>query len=73
MNSGAGASGSDAVGAGNKANGAGGVSGVRDAVAAGGTTFGCAGMGAASFVPKTNSSSALSSGLRFFAVMTILP
>jgi len=80
MGSGADAFDSGAVGAGNKANGVGGVrgvgcvSGVSDAagVGAGDTTSGVGG-DAASFVPKTNSSIALPSGLRFKAFMLTLP
>ncbi len=58
------------IDAGNKANG------VSDAVGvgAGNTTSGVGGDAASfSFVPKTNSSIALSSGLRFLVLMSTLP
>jgi hypothetical protein len=64
---------------GNAASGGGGVagnavSGVSDAVAvdAGNTTNGGVGAGKASFVPKTNSSITLPSGLRFLVLMSTL-
>ena len=51
------------------------ISGVSDAagVGAGGTTSGGVGSDAASFVPKTNSSIALPSGLRFLVLISTLP
>ena len=57
------------IDAGNKANG------VSDAVGvgAGNTTNGGVGAGKASFVPKTNSSNALASGLRFLVFISTLP
>lgn len=57
------------IDAGNKANG------VSDAVGvgAGNTRNGGVGAGKASFVPKTNSSIALPSGLRFLVLMSTLP
>ena len=69
------ANGCGAVSAGNKANGVGGVSLISDAVGvgAGDTTSGSVGGNAASLVPKTNSSIALPSGLRFLAVILTLP
>ena len=60
----------DDVDAGNKANG------VSDAVGVGAgdtTSSGGVGAGTASFVPKTNSSIALPSGLRFLVLMSTLP
>ena len=76
--SGADTAGCGGVAVGNKANGDGGVAGnttsdVSDAVGvgAGNTTNGGVG-DAASFVPKTNSSIALPSGLRFLVLMTAL-
>lgn len=66
------------VSVGNKANGVGGVGGVSvisDAVGmgAGDTSSVAVGAGTASFVPKTNSSIALPSGLRFLVLMLRLP
>jgi hypothetical protein len=57
------------IDAGNKANG------ISDAVGvgAGNTTSGGVGAGKASFVPKTNSSIALASGLRFLVFISTLP
>ena len=76
IGSGANTSGCGGVTVGNAASSGGGVagnavSGVSDAVgvAAGDTN---SGGGAASFVPKTNSSIALPSGLRFLVLMTAL-
>ena len=82
--SGADANGSGGVAAGNKTNGGGIVrgidagnkaNGVSDAVGvgAGNTTNGGVGAGKASFVPKTNSSITLPSGLRFKELMSALP
>ncbi len=52
-----------------------GANGVSDAVGvgAGNTTNGGVGAGKASFVPKTNSSITLPSGLRFLVLMSTLP
>lgn len=77
--SGADANGCGGVATGNKANGVGGVGGVyviSDAVGVGaGDTTSSSGVGAgtASFVPKTNSSIALPSGLCFLVLMLRLP
>jgi hypothetical protein len=75
---GAEASGCGGVAVGNKANGVGGVGGVSvisDAVGvgAGDTSSVAVGAGKASFVPKTNSSIALPSGLRFLVLVLRLP
>jgi hypothetical protein len=76
--SGADANACGGVAVGNKANGIGGVgdvSVISDAVGvgAGNTTNGRVGAGKASCVPKTNSSIALPSGLRFLVLMSTLP
>jgi hypothetical protein len=81
METGSGADANDpgGVAVGNAASGGGGVAGnavfgASDAVAvgAGNKTNGGVGAGKASFVPKTNSSIALPSGLRFLVLMSTL-
>ena len=66
------ASGVGGVGAGDTGNKANGISGDAVGVGAGGTTSGGVG-DAVSFVPKTNSSIALPSGLRFLVLISALP
>ncbi len=79
MGFGADASGGGGVATGNATNGGGvagnAVSDVSDAVGVGAddTTNGGVGRDAASFVPKTNFSIALPSGLRFLVLMSALP
>ena len=70
MGSGADASGCAGVSTGNAASGVGGISVISDAVGVGGgdAVSGAVGGNAAS-LPKTNSSSTLSRGLRFLALM----
>jgi hypothetical protein len=72
---GAEANGGGGVSVGNKANGVGGVYVINEAVGvgAGNTSSVAVGAGKASFVPKTNSSIALPSGLRFLVLMSTLP
>lgn len=67
---GAEASGGGGVSVGNKANDVGGVSVISDTVGVGAdhTSSVAVGAGTASFVPKTNSSIALPSGLRFLVL-----
>jgi hypothetical protein len=66
-------SGADTVGSGGVATGNA-ASGVSDAVGVGaGDTKSGVGGDAVSFVPKTNSSIALPSGLRFFVLISALP
>ncbi len=69
------ADGCGGVSTGNGASGVGGVSLISGAVGvgAGDTTSAAGDAGVASLVPKTNSSIALSSGLRFLAVILTLP
>jgi hypothetical protein len=72
---GADTNGRNGVAVGNKANGVdavGDVSAVWNAVGAGGDTTN-GGVGKASFVPKTNSSIALPSSLRFSVLVSTLP
>jgi hypothetical protein len=65
------------VAVGNKANGVGGVGGASGAdavsVGAGNASSGAVGAGKTSFVPKTNSSIALPSGLCFLVFLSTLP
>jgi hypothetical protein len=72
---GAEASGGGGVSVGNKTNGVGGVSIISDAVGvdAGEAASVAVGAGKASFVPKTNSSIALPSGLPFSVLASTLP
>jgi hypothetical protein len=69
------ANGPGAVSAGNAASGIGGVSVMSVAVGVGASdaASGSGGTGKASFVPKTNSSIALPSGLRFSVLASALP
>ena len=76
--SGADANGCGGVAVGNKANGVvgvGDVSVISDAVGVGAGDTSCVAVGAGrdSFVPKTNSSIALPSGLRFSVLVSTLP